>query len=287
MRKFFDPFRLLALGGAAAFLLACGGGGDAGADGASSEGGADADAAPAIDPATTGTVVGTVTYTGSAPAPEPIDMSEEPTCAEKHDDAPMRVPVRVSGDGGLANGFVYIKEGLADRDWGAAGGPATFDQEGCEYIPHVMGVRTGQDIDIVNSDGLMHNINASPNVNRGFNINQPTNMTSTRSFSQPEVMIPVRCDVHGWMEGYIGVVDHPFFAVSGDDGTFRIEGLPAGDYTIGVWHEQLGEREMVVTVTAQEESTADFTLDDSTAGTASVGEPLVIHHSHAGGAASR
>jgi plastocyanin len=172
-------------------------------------------------------------------------------------------------------------------DWGASGAAVTLDQDGCEYHPHVMGVRAGQDIEIVNSDGLLHNINASPDVNRGFNISQPTDMSSERSFSQPVIMIPVRCDVHGWMEAFIGVMEHPFYAVSGDDGTFRIEGLPAGDYTIAIWHEELGEREMVVTVNAQEESTADVTVDDSMAGTAPMGEPLVIHHDHPGGAASR
>jgi plastocyanin len=287
MRKFYDPFRLVALAGAAAFLMACGGG-DAG-DAASDEGGmdADADAAPAIDPATTGSVAGTITYTGPEPEPVMIDMSEEPTCAEKHDSQPMRTPILVSDAGALRNVFVYIKEGLPDRDWGAPGEAAELDQEGCEYMPHVMGVRTGQDIEIVNSDGLLHNINASPEANRGFNISQPTNMSSERSFSQPEIMIPVRCDVHGWMEAYIGVVDHPFFAVSSEDGTYRIEGLPAGDYTIGIWHEELGEREMAVTITAQQESTADFSVDDSMAGTAPLGEPLVIHHDHVGGAASR
>jgi len=292
MRMSFDPFRFVALAGAAAFLVACGGG-DAGSDGASSEGGADADAAPTLDPATTGSVAGTITYTGTDVEPVAIDMSEEPTCAEQHDGQPMRDPVIVSGDGGLRNAFVYIREGLPDQDWGAPGGAATLDQEGCEYLPHVLGVRTGQDLDIVNSDGLLHNINASPEVNRGFNISQPTNMTSTRDFSQQEIMVPVRCDVHGWMEAYVGVVAHPFFAVSGDDGTYRIEGLPAGDYTIGIWHEELGEREMAVTVTAQQESTADFQVDDSTAGTAPMGDPIIVSHAHggahghAGGAAGR
>ncbi|MEN8375185.1 MAG: carboxypeptidase regulatory-like domain-containing protein [Gemmatimonadota bacterium] len=288
MRKSFDPFRVMALAGASGFLLACGGG-DAGSGGAASDDGGDdaAASAPAVDPATTGAVVGTITFTGAVPAPEMIDMSDEPVCNDKHGGQPMRSPVKAGDGGGLAEVFVYIKEGLAEQDWGAAGAMATLDQNGCEYVPHVLGLRTGQDLEIVNSDGLLHNINASPEANRGFNISQPTNMTSTRSFSQPEIMIPLRCDVHGWMEAYVAVMEHPFFAVSAEDGTYRIEGLPAGDYTIAIWHETLGEREMVVNVAAQAEATADFSVDESLAGTARMGHPVAMHDAHAGGAAAR
>jgi uncharacterized protein (DUF2141 family) len=158
-----------------------------------------------------------------------------------------------------------------------------LDQTGCEYVPHVLGVQTNQPITIRNSDGLLHNINASPSANRGFNMSQPTNMEGSRSFATQEVMIPVRCDVHGWMEAYIGVVDHPYFAVSGEDGSFTIENLPPGDYVVEAWHETLGTQTMNVTVGPNETGTADFAYEAAMAANAVVplGEPLVLQmHGH-------
>jgi hypothetical protein len=130
----------------------------------------------------------------------------------------------------------------------------------------------------MNSDGLLHNINTTPSANRGFNISQPTTMTSTRTFAQPEVMIPVRCDVHGWMEAYIGVTEHPYFAVSGDDGTFSIDRLPPGQYVLEAWHEVYGAQTANVTVEANTPASVTFTFDGSTAGLpVPLGAPIVVH----------
>lgn len=269
-----SAIRRSTIGGLAVFFLAaCGGGAE---EGGEMEGGEMADA-PQIDPATAGTIVGVVNFEGTAPAPEPVDMSEEPTCADKHGGSYAK-PVAVVSDGKLGNVFVYVKEGVS-QSFPAPGEAKTLDQDGCVYHPHVMGVQTGQTIEIKNSDGLLHNINASPSVNRGFNMSQPTDMTNERSFSQPEVMVPVRCDVHGWMEAYIGVLDHPYYAVTGEDGSFRIENLPAGDYVVETWHERYGTQTQNVTVTAQQESQADFNYSESMAANAVVplGEPLVLH----------
>jgi uncharacterized protein (DUF2141 family) len=254
---------------------ACGGGDaeDAAVGGESASSAAPA-AAQIENPAT---ITGTVSFTGTAPAPEPIDMSEEPTCAEKHQEPPVMTRV-AANDGRLANVFVYVREGLTG-EYPAAGAAPVLDQEGCEYHPHVLGVQTGQEFTIRNSDGLLHNINANPTENRGFNSSQPVNMDTEQSFSTPEVMIPVRCDVHGWMEAYIGVVDHPYFAVTGEDGSFQIENLPPGSYVIEAWHETLGTQTMNVTVGPNESGTADFSYDAASALNAEVplGEPLVIH----------
>ena len=119
--------------------------------------------------------------------------------------------------------------------------------------PHVIGLQVGQPLEVRNSDGTLHNVHAVPKVNREFNFGQPTKgMKSTRTFDKVEVMVPFRCDVHGWMNAYAGVLAHPFFAVSKADGTFEIKGLPPGSYTVEVWHEQLGTQTTKVTVDAKD-----------------------------------
>ncbi|HUF13055.1 MAG TPA: carboxypeptidase regulatory-like domain-containing protein [Longimicrobiales bacterium] len=273
----------IVLVGLVPLLVACGG--DAG-DG--SEGGADGGAQQApVDLSNAGSVSGTVTFTGTAPAPQPIDMSDEEQCAAAHEEQPVRHVVLTGADGGLANVFVYVKEGLPAGEWPTPDQAVTLDQEGCEYHPHVFGLQTGQDLEIKNSDGLLHNINTTPDENRGFNISQPTTMTSTRTFTTPEIMIPVRCDVHGWMEAYIGVTDHPYFAVSGEDGTFSIDNLPPGDYVLEAWHEHLGTQTANVTVAPNGDATAEFSFDAGMAGRhVPLGEPLVVRHlghGHEGG----
>jgi plastocyanin len=264
-----------------ATLAGCGGGGEPAEESESAGAGeaAEAGAAQAVDPATAGAVVGTVAFEGTPPEGEAIDMSEEPQCAEQHEEQPMRMPAVVGDDGGLQWVFVRVSEGLPDRSWGSAPEPVVLDQQGCEYHPHVLAVRTGQTIQIKNSDGLLHNINAQPEQQRGFNLSQPTDMTTERSFGQAEVMIPVRCDVHGWMEAYIGVQEHPYFAVTSEDGSYRIENLPPGDYVIETWHERYGTQTQNVTVAAQGEATADFTYSESMAAGAVVpmGEPIDLH----------
>ena len=255
-------------------LTACGGGGEDTGSAADNE--AAADAAPAVDPSQAATMSGTVSFSGQ-PEVQSIDMSAEPDCAAKHTGGASRKIVDVNG-GKLHNVFVYVKEGLPQRSWPAGGAAPVLDQDGCEYKPHVLGVRAGQDFVIKNSDGLLHNINAKPKTNRGFNVGQPTNMESKKQFSQQEVMVPVTCEVHGWMQAYIGVVDHPYYAVTNEDGTFSIQGLPPGTYTVEAWHEKLGTKTAQVTVAAQETKTADFAFGPATAQTkVPLGKPFDPH----------
>jgi hypothetical protein len=135
-----------------------------------------------------------------------------------------------------------------------------LDQDGCIYKPHVLGVMTGQNIRIKNSDPTNHNIHPLPKVNQEWNESQPPKgEEKLKSFAREEVMIPVKCNVHPWMRSYIGVVSHPFFAVTGDDGTFTIKGLPPGTYTLETWHEKFGPQDMQVTVGPKESKTVDFT----------------------------
>ena len=210
------------------------------------------------------TLTGEVTFTGTAPQPQPIDMSEEPACAEKHDGTPTSEEVVVS-DGRLRNVFIYVKEGLTGAP-ARASGEVVIDQDGCVYTPHVAGVQTGQQLVFRNSDGLLHNIKATPSANRGFNISQPNNMDSARTFSTEEVMIPIECNVHGWMSAYVGVLEHPYFAVSGDDGTFSIGNLPPGTYTIEAWHEEYGTQTQQVTLGPDATESITFAFDASMAG---------------------
>lgn len=267
-------------------IAACGGGGDAGSSGGGDTGGGAAPPAATIDPATVGTISGMINFAGDAPAMMAVDMSGEPDCAAAYTGGgPMTQSVLASG-GGLANVFVYLSGGVSGAP--AASGAVTLNQENCRYAPHVLGAQAGQDIQITNSDNLLHNINASPTTNRGFNISQPrAGITSTQKFASAEVMVPVRCDVHGWMGAYIGVVDHPYFAVSGANGSFRIANVPAGTYTATAWHEEYGEMTGSVTVTAGGSADLSFDYSASMAGAdVPLGEPLVVGHdgahTHAG-----
>ena len=257
-------------------LLAVGcGGGDGGGGGGAPEGGGAVMENP-VDAATAGNIAGTIAFEGEAPAMDVIDMNAETVCADKHATPPMAEDVVVS-DGALANVFVYVKEGLEGLEFPVPG-PALLDQDGCMYLPHVLGVVADQDITIRNSDGLLHNINASPSEQRGFNTSQPVNMESTRSFGTTEVMVPIRCDVHGWMTAYIGVLSHPYHSVSGSDGSFDLSTLPPGDYVIEAWHERYGTQTQNVTVATGETAEVMFTFSASMAGAVvPLGEPVDLH----------
>src|SRR5216117_1004378 len=208
------------------------------------------------------TITGKVKFTGTKPAMPKIDMSEEPKCKAKYTAAPpTEETVVVNPNGTLANVFVYVKSGLPESYKAPApAGGVTLDQDGCRYHPHVLGIMVGQNLEIKNSDGILHNIKAKGTKNRPFNISQPTTMTSTRTFTAPEVMVPLECNVHGWMHAWLGVLAHPFYSVSGSNGGFSIKGLPPGTYTIEAWHEKYGTQTATVTVTGSETKAQDFTF---------------------------
>jgi len=215
----------------------------------------------AAGPTGNAAVSGVIHFTGTAPANPKIDMSQESVCAGKYTTPPTD-PQFVVADGKLGNVFVYVKSGLpAGATYPAPSTPVEIDQRGCLYHPRVFGVQVDQDILIKNDDAVLHNIKAVPTTNRGFNISQPSaGMTSKRKFSSQEVMVPLECNVHGWMHAWVGVLPHPFFSTSGADGSFSIKNLPAGTYTIEAWHEKLGTQTQTVTVGAGETKTADFTF---------------------------
>jgi len=214
----------------------------------------------AAAPTGSATISGSVKFTGTAPAPKKIQMSSDAYCKTQHPGGSVNAEdVVVNPNGTLKNVYVYVKSGLGDKKFPAPTTPAVFDQHGCMYNPHVLAVQAGQPIVVRNSDGVLHNINARPKINKGFNFGQPVQgMESKKSFDQPEVMIPVKCDVHPWMSGWIGVQNHPFAAVTGDDGSFSLKGLPAGTYEIEAWHEKYGTSIQSVTIGENETKTVSF-----------------------------
>lgn len=208
-----------------------------------------------------GTVVGKITYEGRAPRPRVVRMTSDPLCMPESKGGTLSEVLVVGPGNGLQNAFVYVKDGLGTRTFPAPKTPVVLDQQGCRYSPHVIGIQVGQTLEVRNSDPTLHNVHAVPKINREFNFGQPTKgMKSNRTFDKVEVMVPFRCDVHGWMNAYAGVVAHPFYAVSKADGSFEIKGLPPGSYTIEVWHEQLGTQTSKVTVDAKTGATANFAM---------------------------
>src|SRR6185503_6894814 len=184
-----------------------------------------------------GVITGVVTFEGEPPGRAVVRMGGDPLCVPKH---PFTLPGRnvtatlseatiVDAKGGIANAFVYVRDGLGNRVYAAPATPVVVDQSGCQYEPHVFGVFVGQPIEIKNSDPTPHNVHAQPHSNSQFNFSQqPSTPPVTRMFDQPEIGVPLKCDLHGWMHAYANIVTNPFFAVTKDDGTFELHGLPTG-----------------------------------------------------------
>jgi plastocyanin len=202
-------------------------------------------------------VSGKVSFAGTAPAPEKIKVSADPYCQKEHKDGLERKTVDVK-DGGLKDVFVYVKSGITGT-YPPPTDSVELDQQGCMYKPHLVALQVGQSLKIKNNDETLHNIHPRPTVNAEFNIGQPRKgMESTKTFDKKEVMIPVGCDVHPWMRSYISVVDHPFFAVTDEDGKFEIKGLPAGEYEIEAVHEKLKSTTGKITVKDGESAKLDL-----------------------------
>jgi hypothetical protein len=219
-----------------------------------------------------GSVTGVIAYTGTAPTPKKIDSSADPACGSKNPN--LVVEDNVVTNGKLANVFVYIKDGttadgkkVTDYTFTTPSSSVTLDQNGCHYRPHVLGAMVNQDIQITNSDPTTHNIHFTPKNNPDWNQSQPNGAPPLmHKVARSEVLLPVKCNQHPWMKSYIGVMKHPFFAVSAEDGSFTIKGVPPGKYTVVAWHEggQTGtEKTMEVTVPASGSAKADFAFGEA------------------------
>ena len=195
-----------------------------------------------------GSITGTITFEGKAPKMKPLRLDADPICVANNEIAPKKEWLILDENKGVKNVLVFVTEGL-NTDYSPPEEPVVIDQKGCIYSPHVLGIMAGQQLDILNNDGTLHNIHALPKVNKEFNKAQPRSKKKLSvKFEKPEAPFKVKCDVHPWMGAYIGVFDHPCFAVSGDDGTYIISDLKPGEYVIEAWHEKLGSQTANVTV---------------------------------------
>ncbi len=207
-------------------------------------------------------IPGRIRLDGPAPRSRPVPVSE-PACRAMHPGGLPDERIVAAADGGLANVFVYVREGLGAARYPVPASPVRIDQHGCRYEPHVLGLMVGQPLEIVNSDPVLHNIHALAKAGAPFNAAMPPRKapwTIRRSFTAPEVMVRIRCDVHGWMGAWAGVLPHPFFAVSGPDGRFALPALPPGTYTIEAWHEALGTRRRTLVVGPGAPPVLEFTF---------------------------
>ena len=196
-----------------------------------------------------GTITGQVNFSGTPPEPKTINMNADPSCAALHSGAVVNPNMAVNAEGKLKNVFVYIKEGLEGQAFDVPNTPVILDQKGCMYFPRVFGLQVGQKLEILNSDSTLHNVHGMPEKSKEFNLGMPIQgMKLKREFGDSEIMVKFKCDVHPWMTAYAGVLTHPFFAVTAEDGSFEIKDVPAGTYTIEVWHEALGAETQTVEV---------------------------------------
>ena len=213
-----------------------------------------------VDAATAGTVTGRVLFNGTVPPTSPINAAADKICAAENPGGIAPEEYVVSG-GGLENVFVYVSDGLERYYFEVPSDPVKLDQRGCRYVPHVMGVRAGQPVTITNSDEAAHNVHALPEANPPFNKSQALkNVSNTTEFDTPEVMVPIKCDIHPWMQAFVGVIQHPYFAVTHEGGRFELKDLPPGTYTILAWHEKLGTKTQQVTLAPKESKEITFTF---------------------------
>ena len=211
-----------------------------------------------------GKISGKVTFSGTPAAAAKLKMDADPVCAAAHPSGATAEDMIVGEGGAVQNVFVYVKEGVSG-DFPAKSEPAIIDQKGCLYAPRVVGLQVGQPLKFLNSDPTLHNVHGMPKINAPWNYAMPkfVKQKENKDLTKPEVMISVKCDVHPWMAGYVGVLSHPFFAVTGKDGSFTIEGLPPGEYTVEAWQEKLGTQTSKVKVDAGGAATSDFTFKAS------------------------
>ena len=215
-----------------------------------------------------GSIAGTINFAGTAPAPKGISMDADPVCASASPDAHAQ-DIVVNGDK-LQNVLVYIKDGQAagksikSLKFDPPAQPATLDQKGCYYVPHVLAVQTNQTVNVLNSDPTSHNVNVDAKLNDKFNQGQPPGAAPiVKQFKREETVVPVKCNQHPWMRAYIGVLSHPFFSVTDKDGRFELKGVPPGTYTLVAWHEKYPQGlTQSVTVGAGEKKETNFSFSD-------------------------
>jgi len=219
------------------------------------------------DPALgTATIAGTVKFSGKKPRMRPIDMAgADEKCAEAHGGKRQKPETVILNENGtLKNVFVWVKSSVEGWTFPMPEGDALLDQKGCWYLPHVQGMRQGQSLSIKTSDPTAHNVHGYAKVNRSFNRSQPegaANVDIKMKRDEASPPMKIKCDIHPWMNAYVAVVPHPYFSVTGDDGSFKLENLPPGTYTIEAWHEKYEVMEQTITIGDNETKTLEFAYE--------------------------
>ena len=203
-------------------------------------------------------VKGRVKFEGVVPKLHPINMAADPSCAKLHSLPALTQDIVADSQGGLQNAIVFVADGLGDRVYEPPTQPAVLEQKGCMYQPHVLAVRANQPLEVVNDDPTGHNIHPMPLNNREWNKAEPPDSKMDESFAREEIAIPVKCNIHPWMHTYVAVFKHPFFAITGKDGTFDLSNLPPGTYTIEAWQEKLGTVTQKITLGTNETKEIEF-----------------------------
>jgi plastocyanin len=221
-----------------------------------------------VEPGTAATLHGKVTYRGPKPLSTVISMDAESACVHMHAGKPVYDEQIVLGQGGgVANAFVYIKTGLEGKKFELPKEPVVLDQRGCMFAPRVVGLQAGGSLAVRNSDTIEHNVHPAPKNNREWNEGMsPGAPDVVHRFARQEVMIRVKCNLHPWMRSWIAVMEHPYFTVTGPDGSFDLKNVPPGDYTVAVWHEKLGELAQSARFAPSSIQSLNFTYDGDVGG---------------------
>ena len=206
----------------------------------------------------TASLKGKVKFEGSVPKTAPINMAADPSCAKQHPSPVLNQEVLTDANGALQNVIVFIAEGLGDRQFDPPSQPAVIEQKGCMYVPHMLALQANQALQVVNHDPTTHNVHVMPTNNREWNKAEPPGTKVDEAFAREEIAIPVKCNVHPWMRSYVAVFKHPYFVVTGKDGSFDLSNLPPGTYTVKAWQEKLGTATQRITVGANETKAVDF-----------------------------
>jgi len=237
-------------------VVSCGGGGQRDASGPPAR------TPTPLDPATTGVIEGEVRFEGTPPERREVRFGSFAECLAQHEGPVFADDVLVA-NGRVQNAFVYVADGLGERVFAIPAEPVTIDQHGCLFRPRVAGAQVGQTIAFVNSDPALHNVHGTPRASGGWNFALARRgLVREIRVGAPEVMVGVRCDLHPWMQSWLGVLDHPYFAVTGADGTFALRNVPPGTYTITAWHERFGTRSARVTLGERARAEVAFAYDE-------------------------
>ena len=213
-----------------------------------------------LDMSTVGTISGAILFNGPVPEQSVLHLGGWSECAAQHEGTVYAQDVLVT-DGKLQNALVYIKDGLGDRVFAVPEQPVENDQKGCVFLPRIMAVQVDQQIRYLNSDPMAHNVHGLPKNSSQWNFSLGLKGTSRDiSVDAEEVGIEVKCDIHGWMRSYLGVFDHPYFALSNKDGSFTLQNVPPGEYTIEAWHERFGIQSQKITLPEKGKEKVELTF---------------------------